>query len=91
VTVRDPTVLACKEVVELVTELLGSTLTPVDRARLEQHLLVCPPCTLHVAQVKATIGHVAKLRSGDAAADVSPALVDLFRRWNKKRTGDGDV
>jgi anti-sigma factor RsiW len=91
VTVHDPALLECKEVVELVTEFLGSTLAPVDRARLEQHLLVCPPCTLHVAQVRATIAYVAKLRESDAAADVSPALVDLFRRWNEKRTDDDDI
>jgi anti-sigma factor RsiW len=91
VTVRDPSVLECKEVVELVTEFLGSALTPGDRARLEQHLLVCPPCTLHVAQVRATIAHMAKLRASDAPVDVSPALVDLFRQWKKKRTGDDDV
>ena len=90
-TVRDPAVLECKEVVELVTEFLGSTLAPVDRARLEQHLLVCPPCTLHVAQVKATIAHIAQLRADDAPVDVRPALVDLFRQWKKKRTGDDDV
>ena len=90
-TVRDPAVLECKEVVELVTEFLGSALAPVDRARLEQHLLVCPPCTLHVAQVRATIAHIAKLRASDAPVDVSPALVDLFRQWKKKRTGDDDV
>ena len=90
-TVRDPAVLQCKEVVELVSEFLGSALAPVDRARLEQHLLVCAPCTLHVAQVRATIAHIAKLRADDAAVDVSPALVDLFRQWKKRRTGDDDV
>ena len=90
-TVRDPAVLECKEVVELVTEFLGSALAPVDRARLEQHLLVCPPCTLHVAQVRATIAHIATLRASDAPVDVSPAVVDLFRQWKKKRTGDDDV
>jgi anti-sigma factor RsiW len=87
-TVRDPAVLQCKEVVELVSEFLGSALAPVDRARLEQHLLVCPPCTLHVAQVRATIAHIATLRDGDAPVEVTPALVDLFRQWKKKRTGD---
>jgi anti-sigma factor RsiW len=87
-TVRDPAVLQCKEVVELVSEFLGSALAPVDRARLEQHLLVCPPCTLHVAQVRATIAHIATLRDSDAPVEVTPALVDLFRQWKKKRTGD---
>jgi anti-sigma factor RsiW len=83
--------LECKEVVELVTEFLGDALTPVERARIEQHLLVCPPCTLHVAQVRSTIGHLAALRAGAAAAKAGPALVELFRQWKRKRAGDDDV
>lgn len=90
-TVRDPAVLECREVVELVTEFLGGTMAPLDRARLEQHLLVCPPCTRHIAQVRATIAHIANLRASDAPVEVSPAVVDLFRRWKKKRDGDDDV
>jgi anti-sigma factor RsiW len=87
VTVRDPAVLECKEVVELVTEYLGDAIAPADRARLEQHLLVCPPCTLHVAQVRSTIGHIAGLRADGAPVEVGPALVDLFRKW-KQKEGD---
>jgi anti-sigma factor RsiW len=86
VTVRDPALLECKEVVELVTEFLGGALAPDERARLEQHLLVCPPCTLHVGQVRSTIEHLAGLRTDPAP--VAPALVDLFRQWKKKRAPD---
>jgi hypothetical protein len=85
VTVRDPAMLECKEVVEVVTDFLGDAMGPEDRARLEQHLLVCLPCTLHVAQVKSTIEHVAELRRDRAPVEVSPALVDLFRQWKQKR------
>jgi hypothetical protein len=90
VTVRDPSRLECKEVVELVTEFLGDAMLPEERARLEQHLLVCPPCTLHIAQVRATLGHLAELRDPVAPAQVGPAIVDLFRQW-KKRSGDEDA
>ena len=94
VTVRDPAMIECRQVVELVTEFLGDAMAPDDRARLEQHLLVCPPCTQHLAQVKATIAHVAGLRAspeGAAIAPVPSALVDLFRGWAKKRAGSDDV
>jgi anti-sigma factor RsiW len=84
VTLRDPARLECREVVEVVSDFLSGALTADDRARLEQHLLVCPPCTLHVAQVRATIEHLAELRTDRGAADVGPALVDLFRHWAKK-------
>ena len=88
-TVRDPAELECKEVVELVTEFLGGAMAPVERARLEQHLLVCPPCTVHVAQVRSTIEHLAELREREPE-QVGPALVDLFRQW-KARGRDDDA
>jgi anti-sigma factor RsiW len=91
VTLRDPALLECREVVEVVSDFLSGALTPEDRARLEQHLLVCPPCTLHVAQVRATLEHLAELRTEHMPAEVGPALVDLFRRWAKKRAGDDDA
>jgi hypothetical protein len=82
VTVKAPTTPTCKEVVELVTEFLSDSLAPADRARLEQHLLVCPPCTVHVSQVRTTVELTAELRNGPAI-DAAPALVDVFRRWKQ--------
>ena len=77
--VRHPTVLTCKEVVELVTELLAGALPAEDRVRLEQHLLVCPPCTAHVGQVRATIELTASLHA--PAPPTPPAVLALFRTW----------
>jgi anti-sigma factor RsiW len=77
--------LVCIEVVELITEYLGGAMVPEERARLEQHLLVCPPCTAYLAQVKATqklargLGQ-GTLESGDGEA----SLLNLYRRWNRK-------
>ena len=90
-TVRDPARLECREVVELVTDFLGDAMAPDDRARLEQHLLVCPACTLHVGQVRSTIDYVAELRQEGAPTEVGPALVELFRQWTQKRADNGDV
>ena len=78
-TVRDAANLTCREVVELVTELLSGTLEPEERARLEQHFLVCPPCTLHLAQMKSTIALTQELGSENQAAPAT--IVELFRRW----------
>ena len=87
-TVRDPASLECKEVVELVTEFLGGTMRADERACLEQHLLVCPACTLHVAQVRSTIERIAELRVDPVPIATPPAIVDLFRLWKQKRAGD---
>lgn len=81
---RDSTTLTCKEVVELVTEFLADSMSPEERVRLEQHLLVCPPCTLHVGQVRATIGYAALLRSEPLAGEVNRELIERFRKWSQK-------
>ena len=81
-TLRDPALLTCQEVVEHVTELLEGALPPEDRVRLEQHLLVCPPCTLHLAQLKSSISLTGQLLRG---AEPAPAnAIDVFRRWKSK-------
>ena len=90
-TVRDAAELECREVVEVVSDFLDGELTHEERAQIEQHLLVCPPCTLHVAQVKAIIARLAGLRSDPLAPGGSQGLVDVFRQWAKKRAPDGDV
>jgi len=79
--------LVCQEVVELVTEYLGDTLPAPDRARFDQHLATCPPCTAYLAQMKTTLELAAQLGSTSAPADdeVAEQLGDLFRRWHGKR------
>jgi anti-sigma factor RsiW len=79
VSVRHPTSLVCKDVVELVTELLDDALDPVSRARIEQHLLVCPPCTIHVGQVRRTIELTGDLRQ-PTPTPMPASLLDAFRK-----------
>jgi anti-sigma factor RsiW len=85
VKVLHPTTLVCKDVVELTTELLGGGLEPLERAHVEQHLLVCPPCTIHLRQVRATIALTGELADTTTPAVISPALLAAFR---KTREGD---
>src|SRR5260370_29621189 len=47
--------LACKEVVELVTEYLEGGLLLEQRAQLEEHLADCPGCRNYIEQVRLTI------------------------------------
>ena len=82
-SVRDVSELTCKEVVELVTEYLSCALDAEERVRFEQHLLVCPPCTSHLAQVRSTIGFAADLRNEISVASL-PALLETFRSWKRK-------
>jgi len=58
--ISHPLRLACREVVEHLDEL--SSLPDIDRVRLEQHLLVCPPCTMYLAQLREMLALAAELR-----------------------------
>jgi predicted anti-sigma-YlaC factor YlaD len=83
--ITDPSTLTCRQVVELVTEYLGETMPPEDRVALEQHLLVCPPCTAYIGQVRATIQLLGALEEAKAPAPPEE-LLELFRRLKARRT-----
>lgn len=81
--------LVCREVVELVTEYLYGTLSPGDRARFDDHLATCPPCTAYLVQMRTTLELAAELGSPPHIAppsdDAAAHLGEIFRRWHEKR------
>jgi anti-sigma factor RsiW len=77
--------LACKELVELVTDYLEGRLTPEDRRRFEEHLAACDGCTRYVEQFRTTIRLVGRLREQDLEPHVRDALLDAFRDWHARR------
>jgi len=83
-SLRGLATLTCQEFVELVTDLLSGDMPPEDRALLEQHLLVCPPCTLHLAQMKTTIDVTGRLRPPPDSRPPSQEMLEVFRRWQAK-------
>jgi predicted anti-sigma-YlaC factor YlaD len=88
VTIRDPAVLECREVVEIVSDFLDGALATGDRARVEQHLLVCPPCAGYLAQVKSMLVQLADLGAAEQPVAVGSDVLDAFRRLNRKRSDD---
>jgi predicted anti-sigma-YlaC factor YlaD len=86
-TESNPVELVCKEVVELVTDYLGGTLSPVDRERFEDHLATCPPCTAYLGQVRTTLELAAELKTEEPTpgAEVAEQLGEMFRRWHGER------
>jgi anti-sigma factor RsiW len=76
--------LMCKEVVELVTEYLSGAMVPEERVRMEQHLLACPPCTAHLAQLRTTLELVRGLSQDAEDAPGDDDLLTLFRRRNRR-------
>ena len=84
----NPIELGCQELVELVTEYLGSALDATDRVRFEKHLVTCPPCTAYLAQVQATRALASELSRAEPLrptdGDVERELTGMFRRWHGK-------
>jgi anti-sigma factor RsiW len=76
--------LACQDVVELVTDYLERALDDENRARVEQHLLVCPPCSAYLAQMKRSVELLARLRGEAEPSEVAPELLRAFRERKPK-------
>ena len=74
--------LACRELVELVSDFLEDALPATERERFEAHLAECEGCDAYVEQVRATIrlaGRAAALEEPGGTA----ALLELFRDFRR--------
>ena len=76
-----PTDIMCQQAVELMTDYLEGALSELDRARLEAHLAACPHCAEYLAQIRATIAAVGRVRPETLAPEARQELVSLYRQW----------
>jgi hypothetical protein len=70
--------------VELVTDYLEDLLGDADRARFDEHLLICEGCRVYLAQMESTIRLTGRVRPKDLSAEAEQALLGAFRRWNRQ-------
>lgn len=75
--------MTCREVVELLSELLDEALAPDARARVEAHLAACRDCRAHLAQLRWTIGALAELREDEVSPATLERFVEVFRDWRR--------
>jgi anti-sigma factor RsiW len=54
-TIENMPPLACRELVELVTDYFEDRLSPTDRARFERHISGCDACTIYLEQMRLTL------------------------------------
>ena len=73
--------LACRELVELVTDYLEGTLPQDDHVRFEAHLDECPYCVQYVAQVRKTIEALGELPGEPVDPVQRQLLLAAFRGW----------
>jgi anti-sigma factor RsiW len=75
--------LACRELVELVTDYLEGALPEPERARFDAHLGLCDGCHTYVDQMRQTIRLTGALRVEDVAPEAEAALLRVFRDWKR--------
>lgn len=74
--------MACRELVQLVSDYLDQYLTEVDRRRFDAHLAECPDCVTLVEQFQVTIAATQALDGHTPVpAATRDALLSAFRGW----------
>ena len=79
--------LACRELVELVSDYLEGGLSRRERARIRRHLRGCPHCTGYLEQIRLTIRLTGRLRVEDVEAMPSGARDELLAAFRAARPG----
>jgi anti-sigma factor RsiW len=76
--------MACKELVEVVTDYLEGTLAEADRRRFEAHLAECPYCAEYIEQFRQTIDAAGALELETIAPEAREELLVAFRGWRDR-------
>jgi anti-sigma factor RsiW len=76
--------LTCRELVELVTDYLEGAMTPEDRDRFEQHLVLCDGCSSYLEQMRTTIALAGSLSEEAIPDDAQERLLTTFRDWKRR-------
>ena len=67
--------IACRELVTLVTDYLEDRLSPADRARFDVHIAGCRHCSAYLAQIRETIRLTGTLREEEIPPELRAALL----------------
>ena len=73
--------MACRELVQVVTDYLEGTLPEVDRTHLEAHLAECPYCEEYVAQMRELSSALGELPKEPVDPAQQERLLEAFRDW----------
>ncbi len=84
-----PEELACKELVELVTDYLEGALPPPERARFDAHLMECDGCEAYLDQMRLTIKTLGQLTEDTIEPQARDELLQLFRDWKQQASRIG--
>jgi anti-sigma factor RsiW len=77
--------LACRELVELVTDYLEGVLPVADRDRFEQHLASCRGCAAYLSQMRALVRVSGRVPAATVRPAPPPELLRAFAAWKRER------
>ena len=80
--------IACRELVELLTDYLEGAIPAADRARIDAHLARCDGCTRALDQLRTTIRVTGAIGIDDVPAPQREAMRDAFRGWRRSTLPD---
>jgi anti-sigma factor RsiW len=69
----------CVELVELVTDWMEGELDDTTRAHVEEHVVVCPPCSAYIRQLRLAIKLTGELEAGAPPQAARDVLLQAFR------------
>lgn len=73
--------LACRQMVELITDYLEGQLSRSQRRRFEAHIAGCEHCSEYLEQMRATIRLTGHIAVGDLTPAMRSDFGGLYRRW----------
>ena len=77
--------MACRELVEVITDYLEGTMAEQDRRRFEAHLEACPYCVTYLEQMRETIESLGELTVESLSPRLREDLLAGFRGWRAAR------
>jgi anti-sigma factor RsiW len=75
--------MACRELVELITDYLEDRLSVVDRTRFEAHIADCEYCFIYLEQMRQTIRTLGRIPEESLSEDARATLLGAFRSWRR--------
>jgi anti-sigma factor RsiW len=78
----ESTPLACRELVELVTDYLEGILPPAESARVERHLAGCDGCSAYIEQMRITLRALGRIPEESISIAARDALLHAFHDYH---------
>jgi anti-sigma factor RsiW len=73
--------MACRELVELVTDYLEGRLPAADRERFDAHIAGCDACTAYLDQMRHTLTALGHIPEESISVEARQELLVAFRDW----------